>query len=304
MQHAAEAVVEMAQNDIHRIFWYPVDTQLYPHYLAVVPEPTDLSTIATKIQCGLYANDLAVLDDLHRMLMNCIRFNGNDTFFTPLAVQLCSAFDVLADKCKLTAGSNYEAVALTNVHARRLLAQFCLLFPALLESAPLQCPTAWRLVEAAEGGATESEVTWALERRCVGCESLTPDLQSAARDALQWIASTKPIPLTSVTELDSDDAVLAAVLCELEALDVAKLCVYPDLARPDFGGPCLHTMKTKLNSRLYHGDVEKRISQLEADVDALVDASVETFGPGSPRAKVASLLRAEMPKLRRRVTQS
>ena len=89
-QQLREILARVRAHETASIFAEPVDTEAYPSYLEVCPDPIDLSTIGERLQerPPYYRRREMFLADLLRMVENCKKFNPEGHDFHTAAVRL------------------------------------------------------------------------------------------------------------------------------------------------------------------------------------------------------------------------
>ena len=301
MQSAASLIVQCAAQDSAGVFHRPIDFAEVPHYLKIITNPLDLSTIAVKLQCGMYAGEHTAADDLMTMLLNCCRFNGGDAYYTPMAEAILESMsDQLLNLRRLPERLNYYCCAVLVEHATEVcdLAQSrwsLEVIRARVFRGELSCPVAvaklldlnlvlsgcrlgadsWPLVDS-----HRASLRTYFSHLAVGLNLHWPELESS------WRVEPCAEALSFISIID-----------ELQSIDADGSCSLPDLSRTDFGGPSLLLIRTKLLSNLYGADIS---GGMTADLDSLVDYSVEIHGPDSKKSCVAANLRRALPRLLKR----
>ena len=89
-EHFSALMVKLFEAEGTWPFHRPVNKAEYPHYYRMISRPLDFGTIRYRIRRNYYGRASTLLNDLHQVRDNCLRFNGPDHPFSLLITQLTS----------------------------------------------------------------------------------------------------------------------------------------------------------------------------------------------------------------------
>lgn len=278
----AALVVRIALLDSEKVFWAPVDQNAVPHYLSVIAEPVDLSTIAVQLQTiPAEVSECFVQSQLATMLCNCWRFNGADQFFSPYAKRL---WDEIRNIMAVDSRPDAGAIVCSTVFAWEFASRFG---HVLVATSPMNLvPPQWLEQMIASRQLPTTTLRSLFLVKATEIEVFGDDtLRAEATDARQWVERKTAVD----AKPGCDDPATLAALCELT--DAAGDLAGPDLTRSDFGGSNLAFIRQNAHS----------VQELSLQIDGLVDSAVDNYGPDSDRARRATKLRAMLPAVLRSI---
>jgi len=81
-------------------FLHPVDPSLVPDYHDLIPDPTDLSTIESKLLSGSYSSAYEFSADVRKVWSNAFQYNAQDTELYQATVAMSAYFEGLFKGCE------------------------------------------------------------------------------------------------------------------------------------------------------------------------------------------------------------
>lgn len=97
-----EALVKkLWQQDALRMFHFPVTEEAAPGYHEIITDPTDLTTIKSKLAQGGFTSDRDFLQEVRRMLSNALEFNARGDAWYVQARQMQKTLRATIEACGL-----------------------------------------------------------------------------------------------------------------------------------------------------------------------------------------------------------
>ena len=96
--HLVQLLYILKSKDELGFFLHPVDTDLVPDYLDVIPSPMDFTTMQYKVDNGIYSSLEEFKNDFELICENAMTYNSPDTPFYKSAMKLLSFGQIMIDR--------------------------------------------------------------------------------------------------------------------------------------------------------------------------------------------------------------